>query len=65
MTGKVQSFDDGRGFGFIVDERGRTYFVHYSQILGEGFKTLKLGQEVSFEAYETDQGFEAREVKKL
>lgn len=63
MRGVVQSFDDKRGFGFIVDEKQRLFFVHYSQIQSSGFKSLKIGQKVEFNGYETDQGFEAKDVK--
>lgn len=50
MTGKVKFFNDEKGYGFIIsDENKEEYFVHYSQILMEGHKTLKNGQIVEFE----------------
>jgi CspA family cold shock protein len=63
VRGKVKWWDDSKGFGFIDGPRDRSFFVHYTQILGEGFKSLKPGDEVEFNGYETDQGFEAKEVK--
>jgi CspA family cold shock protein len=65
MVGKVKWFDDSKGYGFIENERGKDFFVHYTQILGEGFKTLSPGQEVEFDGYETDLGLEAKGVKKI
>jgi CspA family cold shock protein len=65
MIGKVKWFDDSKGYGFITCERGRDFWVHYTEIQGDGFKTLKPEQQVEFNGYETDKGFEAKEVKKL
>lgn len=64
MTGIVKWFDDSKGYGFISGPRGRDFWVHYTQITGSGFKTLQPGQRVNFNGYETDQGFEAKEVTK-
>lgn len=63
MTGVVQSWSDERGFGFIVDDKGRVFFVHYTEIVAKGFKTLKIKQKVVFNGYETDKGLEAKDVK--
>ena len=41
MQGKVKWFNQEKGFGFIVGEDEKEYFVHYSQIRQEGFKTLE------------------------
>ncbi len=48
MRGIVKWFDVRKGFGFITDEEGMDYFVHYSEIQREGFKKLRDGQTVSF-----------------
>lgn len=54
--GTVKWFDTGRGFGFVSDDGGVDYFVHFSQIRMEGFKKLQAGQEVEFEISEDGQG---------
>mgnify|MGYP001344714584 CR=1 FL=1 len=55
-TGKVKFFNDAKGFGFITDEQGNDVFVHYSDIISDGFKTLVEDQEVIFELYEDSTG---------
>lgn len=55
MKGTVKWFDVRKGFGFIVDEDGIDYFVHFSEIQGEGFKRLRENQEVTFEPDEDDK----------
>lgn len=52
MNGKVKWFNETKGYGFIAVSGDEDYFVHYSKISGEGFKTLQEGQEVSFEVSE-------------
>lgn len=48
--GTVKFFNEGKGFGFINREDGKDdVFVHFSAILGNGFKTLAEGQRVSFD----------------
>lgn len=56
MRGTVKWFDVRKGFGFITDEEGMDYFVHYSEIQGEGFKKLRDGQTVSFMPGEDERG---------
>jgi CspA family cold shock protein len=56
-------FNDSKGFGLIEIEDGNTVFVHYSSIQGDGFKSLKQGQKVSFDLYEDEaKGFLAKNV---
>lgn len=63
--GKVKWFNDTKGFGFIQQESGDDIFVHYSAISGEGFKTLKQGQDVEFEVTEGPKGPQASNVVKV
>lgn len=56
MNGTVKWFDVRKGFGFISDEDGMDYFVHFSEIQGDGFKRLRDGQSVTFESGEDDKG---------
>ena len=51
--GIVKWFDDRKGYGFIEQEDGPDVFVHHTGINGTGFKSLKEGDEVTFE---TEQG---------
>ena len=55
MKGVLIWFDVRKGFGFITDEDNIDYFVHYSEIHGDGFKRLKEGQKVNFEPGEDDR----------
>ena len=55
LKGIVKWFDVRKGFGFITDEDNIDYFVHYSEIHGDGFKRLKEGQKVNFEPGEDDR----------
>lgn len=48
LRGTVKWFDVRKGFGFITDEDGMDYFVHFSEIEGKGFKRLREGQTVYF-----------------
>jgi len=63
-TGKVKWFDPKKGYGFIVGEQGQDVFVHYTSILGDGFRALKDGELVSYELTEGEKGFQARNVSK-
>lgn len=63
--GKVKWFDEAKGYGFIVpNEGGKEVFVHYSSIEGNGFKTLKEGDTVSYELTEGPKGPQATRVTK-
>ena len=64
MTGKVKWFNAEKGFGFITGDDGREVFVHFSQIVGEGYKTLDDGQTVTYEVSDSDRGPQAVNVQK-
>jgi CspA family cold shock protein len=62
-SGTVKWFNDSKGYGFIEPEGGgKDVFVHFSQIAGEGFKTLSEGAKVEFETREGSKGPEATNV---
>ncbi len=63
--GIVKWFNNKKGYGFIEQENGKDLFVHFSNIKMDGFKTLEDGDRVEFEIAESDQGPEAKEVKKI
>ena len=65
--GVVKWFDNKKGYGFIADSESDTdskdYFVHFSEIQTDGFKTLDEGQKVEFEIGEGKKGLVAINVK--
>lgn len=65
-TGKVKWFSDAKGYGFIQfdDEANgaKDIFVHYSEIVKDGYKSLAQGQDVEFELSDTPKGLQAKNV---
>jgi len=65
-TGIVKWFNDSKGFGFITpDGGGDDLFAHFSAIQGNGFKSLKEGQRVSFDVTEGPKGKQASNINPL
>jgi len=61
-TGKVKWFDPKKGYGFIIGDGGQDVFVHYTSILGEGFRALKDGEMVDYELVQGEKGYQAKNV---
>ncbi|KAA3658266.1 MAG: cold shock domain-containing protein [Calditrichaeota bacterium] len=62
QKGVVKWFNANKGYGFIIDEGGDEVFVHYSAIVGDGFKTLEDGANVEYDIVDNERGKQAREV---
>ncbi len=56
MQSRVKWFDNVKGYGFIESDDGQDIFVHYKQIEGDGYKTLREGQEVEFDLSQGEKG---------
>jgi CspA family cold shock protein len=62
-TGIVKWFSDAKGYGFITPDEGeKDLFVHHTEIVGNGFRSLVEGAKVEFEAREGQKGPEASKV---
>ena len=64
-NGKVKWFNNTKGYGFITADDGTDYFVHHSDIEGEGFKSLDEEQAVEFDVAEGDKGPKAANVRNM
>jgi len=62
-TGTVKFFNAEKGFGFISREQGDDVFVHFSNISGNGYKSLDEGQRVEFDIGPGRKGDEAQNVR--
>ena len=63
--GTVKWFDAKKGFGFIIGPEGKDVFVHFSSIDGDGFRSLKDGEQVEYDPVEGEKGLSAQKVKRL
>jgi len=64
-TGTIKWFSNAKGYGFITRDMGEDVFVHYSAVVGEGFRTLDEGQRVEFNVEEGPKGLQATNVVPL
>ncbi len=62
--GQVKWFDPKKGYGFIIGPAGQDVFVHYTQIQGDGFRSLKDGESVDYELIQSEKGWQARSVER-
>ena len=66
IQGTVKWFNESKGYGFITPEDGgQDLFVHFSEIQGEGYKTLREGDKVSFDQGQGQKGPQAMKVEKI
>lgn len=63
-SGTVKWFDAKKGFGFILGSEGEDVFVHFSVIQGDGFRSLKDGEPVTYEAERGQKGLLAKSVRR-
>ncbi len=64
-NGTVKWFNAEKGFVFIERENGDDVFVHFSAIVGDGYKSLEEGQNVDFDIVEGERGAQAANVVKM
>ena len=64
-TGTIKFFNNAKGYGFALNSAGEDVFVHYREIVGEGFKTLSTGQQIEFAQVRSEKGWQALEVEVL
>lgn len=64
-SGTVKWFNSSKGYGFIGREKDSDVFVHYSGIIGEGYRSLREGDTVEFEVVQGPKGPQADHVKRL
>lgn len=63
-TGTVKFFNNEKGFGFITPTTGdKDVFVHFSSVVGSGYKSLEEGQQVEFDVAQGRKGPEAQNVR--
>jgi cold shock protein len=65
VLGTIKWFNNSKGYGFIRCESGPEVFVHYNEIVGDGYQTLKEGDRVSFEMIQGPKGPQAANVVKI
>ncbi len=63
--GVVKWFNNAKGYGFIERESGSDVFVHFSAIVGEGYRELQEGQSVEFTIVQGEKGPQAHDVVRI
>jgi CspA family cold shock protein len=63
--GTVKWFNDAKGFGFIEQDNGPDVFVHFSEIQGDGFKSLAEGDRVTFDVTQGQKGPQSASVRRI
>jgi CspA family cold shock protein len=63
--GTVKWFSNEKGYGFIQQDGGEDVFVHFSEIQGDGYRTLNEGQRVEFEVVQGNKGLQASGVRSI
>lgn len=64
LEGVVKWFDPRKGYGFIVGPQGQDIFTHYTVIQGDGFRMLKDGSSVLYDAVRSEKGWKATRVQR-
>jgi CspA family cold shock protein len=62
INGMVKYFNELKGYGNIIDDEGNEYYVHYTNIAGEGYRTLHEGEIVEFEIADGKNGRRASNI---
>ena len=65
LSGRVKWFSPEKGFGFILLEDDTEVFVHYTSIIGDGFRILHAEEPVEFEIVDTIHGRQAKNVRRV
>ena len=63
--GTVKWFNSAKGYGFIQRESGEDVFVHFSAIVGDGYRSIEEGAKVSFEVKTGPKGLQAADVERV